>query len=611
VMNINCCDRLFIVEQIPVHHKLLEREQPKPELSTRVGTRSARPRLSSAGAAFDAGARMLNGDVKHVGDSRAWMARVNGATRYRVSLVGAGWAFVGLGCGLRILQYVANRSLSIDESFLALNLIEKSPQQLLNALDFNQAAPLGFLEAEKLAITVFGRSEYALRLLPLLASLLSLVVFYRVAYRLLRPLAATLALAVFALLDPLVYYAATGKQYAFDVLGALLILAAALIVESRPLRRVELLALALFGAVLVWFSHASAFGLAALGILLALRWVESRDRKLAPVLLAVIALWTAGFTVEYALSKSNLSRIVGAFQQGGGSAFTPGASGPTWFDDTVDRLRYLVGLKDAASGQPVLGSLASGVSRGLTVLIVIVAAVGFVSLLRRRTRMAIVLAMPPVLSAVASSLHQYPLVGRTLLFALPAVALCIGEGLHVFVAAPAPKPLTRFAAIVALLCVGAVGILPAVHAVHPRQNEEMKQALRYLGAHHRRGDVLYVSSGAQYAFAYYHLCGCSPFDPETAWPFSTIGGREGSSAAVQPRSPNLIIESGRVTGDVKPPLGRGRVWALFAESSGNARNEILDSLGKHRRLLQSFHASGPFAIVASLYLYDVRDRRRR
>jgi hypothetical protein len=319
----------------------------------------------------------------------------------------------------------------------------------------------------------------------------------------------------------------------------------------------------------------------------------------------VIGLWAGSFAVEYALSRSNLSQIVGAFQGGGGSAFTVGGRGPTWFDDTVDRLRYLVGLEDTASGQPTLRSFASGVSRTLTLLIVIVAVLGLVSLLRRRSRMAIVIAVPPVLAVVASSLHEYPLVGRTLLFTIPAVAICIGEGFRVFVAAQASKPLARFAAIVALVCVGVVAIQPAVHIVHPRKNEEIKQALGYLGLHHERGDVLYVSSSAQYAFAYYHLCGCSPFDPETAWPFSTDGGgREGSVAAVKPRSRNLIIESGRVTRDRKRLLRRGRVWALFTEGSSTA---ILDYLGKHGRLLESFHASGPSAIAASLYLYEIRD----
>src|SRR5215204_1783919 len=132
-------------------------------------------------------------------------------------LLYAGWFFVALGSTLRIFAYVVNPSLSIDESYLALNLVERSPSELVGALDFNQAAPVGFLEAEKLIIAFFGSDEYALRFLPLLLSLVAIVLFCGVAQRVLRPSAALVAVAIFALLDPLVYYAATAKQYAFDV----------------------------------------------------------------------------------------------------------------------------------------------------------------------------------------------------------------------------------------------------------------------------------------------------------------------------------------------------------------------------------------------------------
>jgi hypothetical protein len=214
------------------------------------------------------------------------------------------------------------------------------------------------------------------------------------------------------------------------------------------------------------------------------------------------------------------------------------------------------------------------------------------------------IAVPPVLALGASSLHKYPLVGRTLLFTLPAIALCIGEGLRVFVSAPTPKPFARFGTIVALVCLAAIAIQPVGHIAHPRTNEEMKPALRYLGVHQRRGDVLYVSSGAQYALAYYHLCGCSAFDPAAEWPLSMTAGPSSSSAAVRSRTPNLIIESGRGTSGLEPLLGRRRVWILFAELSGDARDQLFDYLGTHGRVIQRFRSSGP-SFTASVYLYDL------
>jgi hypothetical protein len=147
----------------------------------------------------------------------------------------------------------------------------------LHALDFDQAAPLGFLEVEKLAIGLFGKSEYALRLVPLLASLASLVLFYQGAKKLVHVAALPFACAAFALFDPLIYYGATAKQYSLDVAAAVMLYAVATPPPGRdPLTRTDVVKLTVIGAVAVWFSHASVFVLAAIGITLAVEGVGYR-----------------------------------------------------------------------------------------------------------------------------------------------------------------------------------------------------------------------------------------------------------------------------------------------------------------------------------------------
>ena len=68
---------------------------------------------------------------------------------------------------------------------LALNLVERTPRQLLEPLDWNQGAPAGFLLVAKAAIAVFGASEWALRLVPFIGSLLGLIGFVWLSRRLL------------------------------------------------------------------------------------------------------------------------------------------------------------------------------------------------------------------------------------------------------------------------------------------------------------------------------------------------------------------------------------------------------------------------------------------
>ena len=68
---------------------------------------------------------------------------------------------------LRLGRYVSDRSLWLDESLLALNLTTRSYRGLLETLDFNQGAPIGFLWAERLVLGALGDSELSLRLFPL------------------------------------------------------------------------------------------------------------------------------------------------------------------------------------------------------------------------------------------------------------------------------------------------------------------------------------------------------------------------------------------------------------------------------------------------------------
>ena len=260
-------------------------------------------------------------------------------------------ALLIVGAALRVIEYLANRPLSIDESFLALNLIEKSPAELLHGLDFKQAAPLGFLEVEKLAVDVFGRGEYAMRLLPLLASLASLVLFYK-AGKLLPVAALPFACGAFALLDPTIYYAATAKQYELDLAATVALFALAASMLPRPITSKGFLSLAVAGAVVVWFSHASAFVLAAVGITLAAAAIARRSWAELGRLGAVSLIWLISLGAELQLSRSNISRIQQSFDSS--QVLGTGKGSATWFEAATASSRYLVGLEDTATGAPIL-----------------------------------------------------------------------------------------------------------------------------------------------------------------------------------------------------------------------------------------------------------------
>src|SRR5262252_1207359 len=122
------------------------------------------------------------------------------------------WAILAYGILLRLTQYLSDRSLWMDESMLALNVVNRSFAQLLQPLDYNQGAPVGFLMAQRAAVTLFGPGEYALRLFPFICGLISLFLFYYLAKKCLEPGASRIGLALFAIVLPLIYYSSEAKQ---------------------------------------------------------------------------------------------------------------------------------------------------------------------------------------------------------------------------------------------------------------------------------------------------------------------------------------------------------------------------------------------------------------
>ena len=175
------------------------------------------------------------------------------------------WFALGLGVILRLVQYLRNRSLWLDEAQLALNITHRSYAGLLRPLDYHQGAPVGFLLLEKMAIRSLGGSEYALRLLPLVAGLVSLFLFYKMAKESIRPGAVPIAVGLFVISPSLIYYSSEVKQYSTDVACALVIYSIALVGRPSEWSTYRITALGLVGAAATWISHPSVFVLAGIG----------------------------------------------------------------------------------------------------------------------------------------------------------------------------------------------------------------------------------------------------------------------------------------------------------------------------------------------------------
>jgi hypothetical protein len=487
------------------------------------------------------------------------------------------WALVAAGLVFRLVRYAANRSLWLDEAYLAESILTYSARQLATAeLLHWQAAPVGFLLLEKFAVTLFGTSEYALRLVPLLAGLASVPLFYGVARRSLPPAGGLVALALFASVEPLVYYAAEVKQYGVDVAVGLLVLWLALRLAARPAGVARLAGLALCGGAGVFLSHPSVFVLGAAGLALLGSLVARGLRGPAVRLCVVGCAWAGLIAVNYVVFLRPLTRHPG-LQAYWSAGYVPRDLGAVpWLG------RALHGLfGDYGTMWLPLPDVA-----------VLAAVLGVAWLWRRDRRLLALLALPVALALAAAALHRFPFSGRLVLFLVPGMILLVAAGVQAVV--DAVRGGTRLVpAVLVLLLVGPSAGRAVFYAAVPPGREEMKAALAHVRDHRLPGDAVYVFHASQVPFRYHRdRYGRGPDGFGLAGVETVFGGTVASTEQA-------------LSDDLAPLRGRGRVWVLLTHTAALGGPDetaivpaILDRWGTR---LDAFSAPG-----ARLMLYDLR-----
>jgi len=223
---------------------------------------------------------------------------------------------VFVAVALRVWQYAAGTSMWIDELWIASNVLPRSiPDLLLRPLDFGQVAPPGFLLLTKWSTLAFGSTEYALRLLPFLAGLASVVLFWRLACRALDGAGLPIALALFAWNIGLIRYTSEAKQYEVDAAAALALTLLALRLRDRPSTLSRAVTAGAAGLVVVWVSHASALVLAGLGGALAICWLSDRPRSRTLPYAIVLSMWAIAAAASVLAAIRHLTPSTSAFMK--------------------------------------------------------------------------------------------------------------------------------------------------------------------------------------------------------------------------------------------------------------------------------------------------------
>ena len=324
------------------------------------------------------------------------------------------WLFaaVMLGLLLRGYHYLRCPPVWQDEAALVVNVLQLSPGEMFGHLIHSEAAPPLFLVVERLAVDLLGDGVLALRLVPVLASMGSLLLVSATARRLLTPSASLLAVGLFAVSDRMLWHSCEAKSYSLDVFWAAAAGYWVVRTEGWSLWH-RVLPVMLVAPVAIWTSFPACFIAGALLV----AWLTQAIRSDIPGRLGYLLTAVAIGLAFVALAAGPVAQQRCAAMDSCWSRMLPDWSHPwkipLWsLASTFEVARYSL----APFGQPMA----------------LLAVVGAVSVCRNQTAGAsavTTLLMPLALALLAALLGKYPYGGaRVEAFAAPAICLLGSAG---------------------------------------------------------------------------------------------------------------------------------------------------------------------------------------
>jgi hypothetical protein len=420
------------------------------------------------------------------------------------------WALVLLGGALRVRQWWFDRSIWADEAAVADTVIGKGYLGLMHPGTSELGAPLGFLWLVKTATEIFGDSERALRLVPLLSGIGALVLAALLVRRLLRPVAGILVMVVLAVAQPMVYYSSSLKAYETDAAAVAGILLMTIMMMHRELRFRSLVWWALVCSVCALCSHPALFAVAASAAVLAFRFIRRRERQLLFCLLGVSAAWLGVAITQYVLTVHSLQVFVdndGYWAPG----LPPSGSIATGLNHWVSVIHW-IGLTCSALVTTPVGLPLSGIVLALFV-------VGAVRMARHLPFVLSVIGIIVVLAFIAALARLYPLQGRSAMFLVIPFMLVVGaaigprlplstadgKGAHARQLPNRPQLVLSAVAGLALVGVTVSPVRAAVTAVQkPYVTLELRPAMQFVMENYVPGDSVFISNWNTTTALYYH-----------------------------------------------------------------------------------------------------------
>ena len=467
---------------------------------TRVSSRTpVNPLLMALIAGLAAAALSPRDWRRSVREDRTWFRLVGAAALQpllrrwpRLEHVGIAAPLAILAAGLIVYDWEMGRPLFVDEEMLAINVRDRSVEELAGLLWLAQSAPYGWLVLERSAVLVFGTGERALRLVPALFGIAVVVTAFWVSRRWMKPVGASILMLLCAMGQWLSFYSAVLKPYSADAFWALLLPAVgAWAVDADACDRSKLVRRAALwwtvSAVGLWFANGALLVTPACAVVLLIivwrrhGWEATRSFALFG------SAWVTMFALHYVVSIRH--SVNSAYLQDYWSwAMAPASAG---LGGTLAWLAAQLGpIADNPGGTT------------LWVSFWVCAAGGFA--LTIRSPLSLLFATVPISALTLAALRMVPLYGRLSLWAVPAmyvgIALLADQVEKITRDALVQRRWIRLAAaviVVVITCQLCVDIIrrgrdDRRYGRPPESNHHLddRSGVRWLMGHAQPGDVI-------------------------------------------------------------------------------------------------------------------------
>jgi hypothetical protein len=458
-------------------------------------------------------------------------------------------AFLAVGAIFRVWLWLQDRSLFIDEAMLANTLIQSSYGDLFTNLSNQVFVPPLFAVMQKLMLSL-SVTELSFRVFPLICSLISLVLFYRLIRRFTSHWSIAIIAGFLATGSLFLMQSVTGKQYSVDTMLTLLLLA---MVTHTPLRRMgklQVLFLSIVGAIFVWLSMPIIFAMSGVGIYLVQELIKEKGRAELWKVVSMGLAWSASFIIYYLIIISD--QMGDDHIQNYHSAY---------FLTTDNFGQRMIGIYTSAIDKTVLGQLWGYL---LTIA-------GLIGVWSTNRKLLALLVVPVLITLLASGFGHYSLIPRLTLFFIPLLYLIMAIGIEHLA-----TKLHGWAKVTVILAITVTGLgMVQGHAtfMYDRyEQEELKDIFPELVTA-SKNDLVYVHHGAAPAFRFYN-------EHYPLWKTQITDFRIGKWEDDPSLAAELLTE-------------KGAVWILFTNTWPDGPDPFLEPLrsaGIQTQELKSFGA---------------------